>query len=85
MVRVRIPDGRLTASQYLALDALADRHANGSLRITTRHSIQFHSVVKAGLKLAQARDRRGERRIADDARRLRRSRPHRDDDFGAAP
>ena len=50
MVRVRIPGGRLDAQQYLALDALADRHANGSLRITTRQSIQFHGVVKAGLK-----------------------------------
>src|SRR5215472_12038507 len=50
MVRVRIPGGRLTASQYLALEALAGRHGNGSLRITTRQSIQFHGVVKAGLK-----------------------------------
>src|SRR6516165_7813131 len=50
MVRVRIPGGRLTADQYLALDALADRYADGSLRITTRQSIQFHGVVKAGLK-----------------------------------
>ena len=50
MVRVRIPGGRLTASQYLALDELADRYANGSLRITTRQSIQFHGVVKPGLK-----------------------------------
>src|SRR6516162_4529423 len=50
MVRVRIPGGRLTAEQYLALDALADRYANSSLRITTRQSIQFHGVVKAGLK-----------------------------------
>src|SRR5690349_20768250 len=38
MVRVRIPGWRLTAVQYLALDDLADRHANGSLRITTRQS-----------------------------------------------
>ena len=52
MVRVRIPGGRLTADQYLALDALADSHANGSLRITTRQSIQFHGVVKSGLKAA---------------------------------
>src|SRR5215471_12747707 len=54
MVRVRIPGGRLKADQYLALDALAGRHANGSLRITTRQSIQFHGVVKAGLKAAIA-------------------------------
>src|SRR4051812_3732810 len=52
MVRVRIPGGRLTADQYLALDALADRYADGSLRVTTRQSIQFHGVVKAGLKSA---------------------------------
>ncbi|MBV9859431.1 MAG: NADPH-dependent assimilatory sulfite reductase hemoprotein subunit [Alphaproteobacteria bacterium] len=50
MVRVRIPGGRLSAAQYLALDALADRHANGSLQITTRQSIQFHGVLKHGLK-----------------------------------
>ena len=52
MVRVRIPGGRLTAEQYLALDELADRYANGSLRVTTRQSIQFHGVVKSGLKSA---------------------------------
>src|SRR6516162_7532874 len=50
MVRVRIPGGRLTVEQYLALDALADPYADGSLRVTTRQSIQFHGVVKAGLK-----------------------------------
>src|SRR3954451_10873044 len=54
MVRVRIPGGRLTAAQYLALDDLAGRHANGSLRVTTRQSIQFHGVVKPGLKAAIA-------------------------------
>src|SRR5881227_3569666 len=52
MVRVRIPGGRLTADQYLALDDLADLYANGSLRVTTRQSIQFHGVLKSGLKAA---------------------------------
>ena len=52
MVRVRIPGGRLTAEQYLALDGLADRYADGSLRVTTRQSIQFHGVVKPGLRSA---------------------------------
>src|SRR4029077_5951268 len=46
MVRVRIPGGRLTAAQYLALDELADRHGNGTLRLNTRESIQFHGVLK---------------------------------------
>ncbi len=54
MVRVRIPGGRLTADQYLGLDQIADQWADGSLRITTRQSIQFHGVVKSGLKAAIA-------------------------------
>ena len=54
MVRVRIPGGRLTAHQYLGLDAIADNWADGSLRITTRQSIQFHGGVKSGLKAAVA-------------------------------
>src|SRR4051794_11029044 len=54
MVRVRIPGGRLTAGQYFALDDLAERYANGTLRVTTRQSIQFHGIVKPGLKAAIA-------------------------------
>jgi len=49
MVRVRIPAGRLTAAQYLELDRLADRTGNGTLRLTTRQSIQFHGVLKRDL------------------------------------
>ena len=54
MVRVRIPGGRLTADQYLALDKIAGAYADGSLRVTTRSSIQFHGVVKSGLKAAMS-------------------------------
>jgi len=50
MVRVRMPGGRLTAAQYLALDELADQYANGTLRITSRQGVQFHCVVKDNLK-----------------------------------
>src|SRR5215469_12018672 len=50
MVRVRIPGGRLTAAQYLALDELADQYGNGTLRLTTRQSIQFHGVLKRDSK-----------------------------------
>src|SRR5260370_15993110 len=46
MVRARIPGGPLTADQYLALDAIAGRHANGSLRITTPEGIPFHRVAQ---------------------------------------
>jgi sulfite reductase (ferredoxin) len=50
MVRARIPGGRLTAAQWLALDDLADRLGSGSLRITTRQGVQFHGITKAALK-----------------------------------
>ena len=55
MVRVRIPAGITTASQYLALDRVADEFSNGTLRITTRQGIQYHGVLKGDLKPAIAR------------------------------
>jgi sulfite reductase (ferredoxin) len=50
MVRCKIPGGRVLAEQYLALDELAGRYANGTLRFTSRQGIQFHGVVKGDLK-----------------------------------
>lgn len=50
MLRSRIPGGRMTAEQYLALDELASKYANGTLRITTRQVIQFHVILKKNLK-----------------------------------
>src|SRR5512132_1818570 len=54
MVRVRIPAGRLAAAQYLDLDDLAGKYANGTLRITTRQGIQLHGVLKGTLERAIA-------------------------------
>ncbi|HEY7611729.1 MAG TPA: NADPH-dependent assimilatory sulfite reductase hemoprotein subunit [Gemmatimonadales bacterium] len=50
MVRVALPAGALDADQYLALEEVADRWANGTLRVTTRQGFQFHGVLKSGLK-----------------------------------
>jgi len=45
MVRVKNPaGGELTPLQWLALDAAADRYADGSLRLTARQGVQFHYV-----------------------------------------
>ena len=49
MIRARITGGIVPAEQYLAFDELADRHANGTLRITSRQTFQWHGVVKSGL------------------------------------
>uniref|UniRef100_A0A8J8AZ97 Sulfite reductase [NADPH] hemoprotein beta-component n=1 Tax=Coralloluteibacterium stylophorae TaxID=1776034 RepID=A0A8J8AZ97_9GAMM len=50
MIRTRTPGGVVTPAQWLALDAIATRHANHSLRITTRQAFQFHGVIKRELK-----------------------------------
>jgi sulfite reductase (ferredoxin) len=55
MIRLNIPGGQLSAEQYLQLDDLADAYANGSLRITTRQSIQYHGVIKSELRETIAR------------------------------
>lgn len=50
MLRMKCPAGRLTADQYLALDDIAEKYANGTLRLTTRQTFQFHCIAKGALK-----------------------------------
>jgi sulfite reductase (NADPH) hemoprotein beta-component len=52
MARVRIPGGVLTPAQWLRLDATAGRHAGGTLRLTTRQTVQFHGILKGNLRRA---------------------------------
>lgn len=49
MVRNRIPGGKITAEQFLGELDIADELGNGTIRITTRQSIQLHGVVKNNL------------------------------------
>ena len=49
MIRGRIPGGVMTPKQWITFDDLATTYGNNTLRITTRQSIQFHGVLKAGL------------------------------------
>src|ERR687886_2944623 len=50
MVRLRIPGGVCTQAQWLQLDRIARDYANGTLRLTTRQTFQFHGVIKSNLK-----------------------------------
>lgn len=50
MVRMKCPGGRLTAEQYLGIDAIAAKYANATMRITTRETFQFHCIKKVGMK-----------------------------------
>ncbi|CAM3812587.1 assimilatory sulfite reductase (NADPH) hemoprotein subunit [Cohnella lubricantis] len=50
MVRVRAPGGVVTAKQWLMMDRIAKKYANGTIRLTTRQSFQLHGVLKWNMK-----------------------------------
>jgi sulfite reductase (NADPH) hemoprotein beta-component len=50
MLRVRISGGVLTTTQWRALDRIARVYGNGTMRATTRQTIQLHGVIKSNLK-----------------------------------
>ena len=54
MIRTRLPGGVCTPRQWLALDEIAGRYGNGTLRITTRQAFQLHGVIKSQLKATMA-------------------------------
>ncbi|MGG1599647.1 assimilatory sulfite reductase (NADPH) hemoprotein subunit [Paenibacillus naphthalenovorans] len=50
MVRVRAPGGVVTSDQWLMMDRIAQKYANGTIRLTTRQSFQLHGVLKWNMK-----------------------------------
>jgi sulfite reductase (NADPH) hemoprotein beta-component len=50
MIRARVPGGVCSPRQWLALDAIARKWANGTLRLTTRQAFQLHGVLKRDLR-----------------------------------
>jgi sulfite reductase (NADPH) hemoprotein beta-component len=50
MVRMRIPAGIVTPAQWLAIEKLALERANGTIRLTTRETVQFHGILKGNLQ-----------------------------------
>ena len=50
MLRGRISGGRMTPEQYLMYDNLATKYGHGSIRLTTRQTVQFHWLEKGDLK-----------------------------------
>ncbi|QQK77662.1 assimilatory sulfite reductase (NADPH) hemoprotein subunit [Salicibibacter cibarius] len=50
MVRVRAPGGVATPEQWLAMDEVANKYANGSLKLTTRQAFQLHGIMKWNMK-----------------------------------
>ena len=50
MIRVRMPGGVCRPEQWLAMDKIADERGNGTFKMTTRQTFQFHGVIKRHLK-----------------------------------
>jgi sulfite reductase (NADPH) hemoprotein beta-component len=50
MIRARVPGGVCTTTQWLKMDTIARKKANGTIRLTSRQAFQLHGVIKGNLK-----------------------------------
>lgn len=50
MVRMRAPGGILRPEQWLQLEKMARERGNGTIRLTTRETVQFHGILKSNLR-----------------------------------
>jgi len=50
MLRARLPGGICTPQQWLAIDEVGRLLGNGTLRLTTRQTFQYHGILKRNLK-----------------------------------
>ncbi|WPP50718.1 assimilatory sulfite reductase (NADPH) hemoprotein subunit [Catalinimonas niigatensis] len=55
MVRVRAPGGITQPNQWVALDEISSQYADGTIKLTTRQSFQFHGILKRNLKTSLKR------------------------------
>jgi len=50
MLRARLPGGICTPEQWRAIDEVGQLLGNGTLRLTTRQTFQYHGILKRNLK-----------------------------------
>src|SRR5450432_4543741 len=50
MIRLRLPGGFLTPTQWIAAHNIAGENSTGVIKITTRHTIQLHGIFKSKIK-----------------------------------
>ncbi len=50
MIRLRLPGGFLTPEQWVGLNEIAEDHSTGTIKVTTRQTIQLHGILKSHLK-----------------------------------
>jgi sulfite reductase (NADPH) hemoprotein beta-component len=54
LVRIRVPGGVCTPTQWLEVDRIANTWCNHTIRLTTRQAYQLHGIVKRNLTLTIA-------------------------------
>ncbi|WP_394349703.1 NADPH-dependent assimilatory sulfite reductase hemoprotein subunit [Chryseobacterium panacisoli] len=50
MIRLRLPGGFLTPEQWVGLNETAEDHSTGTIKVTTRQTIQLHGILKSNLR-----------------------------------
>ncbi|MEC4004566.1 NADPH-dependent assimilatory sulfite reductase hemoprotein subunit [Flavobacterium sp. SUN052] len=50
MIRLRIPGGLISAEQWLATHEISEQFGTGTLKITTRQTVQLHGLLKHQLR-----------------------------------
>src|SRR6478609_7730385 len=47
MIRLRLPGGRLSSEEWIALHNITGDHSTGVIKITTRQTVQLHGILKS--------------------------------------
>ncbi|EJL70827.1 sulfite reductase (NADPH) hemoprotein, beta-component [Chryseobacterium populi] len=50
MIRLRLPGGFITPEQWVGLHEVAGKHSTGTIKITTRQTVQLHGILKSHLR-----------------------------------
>ena len=50
MIRLRIPGGLLSPRQWIAIHEVAGQYSTGTIKITTRQTLQLHGLLKSRIK-----------------------------------
>ncbi|HEX7757220.1 MAG TPA: sulfite reductase subunit beta, partial [Niabella sp.] len=50
MIRLRLPGGFMTPEQWIGLHHVAGKYSTGTIKITTRQTIQLHGILKSNAK-----------------------------------
>jgi sulfite reductase (NADPH) hemoprotein beta-component len=50
MIRLRLPGGFLTPDQWVGLHHIAGEHSTGTIKITTRQTVQLHGILKSHIR-----------------------------------